>query len=616
MTTPREDVPTSFTELGDSIVYRISMVEPERHYFDVTLVLNETSTKHVDLVMPVWAPGAYTIAEFAKNLTSFSASDRQGPLHYSKLKKNVWRVDARGSALRIRYRVYAFERSSSRSYLDAEHAVLNLVNLLMLPKGREYDKVVLVLSPKSYCRTVSTRLVRLARDPLTFVAPNYDSLVDSPIMVGNSTMHTFEAGGKKHEVAIYGGEEIDQDYLVSQLSRIVRAASHVYGDLPYERYVFLIDVDGNVTDDGLEHRDSTYCLVPRLAFTTEQGFKRMLGLFCHEFFHLWNVKRMSPASLVRVDYGEESYTNSLWIAEGITTYYEHLLLRRAGIYTVPEFLDNIADLINRYQSTPGRRSQSAEESSYDAWIKFYRPTENSINTEISYYTIGALLGLALDLEIRRKTRSQKDLDDVMRRIYRDTHGAGRGFTDEEFQKACETVAGSSLEDFFQNHVRGTRDIPFDRYLGYAGLKLLPKSDTRGRGFAGIKLIPSTEKLILDSVLSSSPGMDGSLFPGDEVIGINKIRIDRENLRFLIEHSRPGKTLVFTVNRAGLLRDVSMKLGRRQINQYRAVKKSRANDEEKELFKKWLHQDWSRRFGDSDMKVPPAVDWLFFKPDYF
>ena len=604
------------TKSDGSIEYRISMAEPERHYFDVTIVLGETDSGRVDLVLPVWAPGAYLIGEFAKNLISFGASDREGPLRHSKVKKNVWRVESSGSALTIRYRVYAYERSSSRSYLDVDHAILNLADMLMLPKGSEHARVTLILSPRDYCCKVSTSLVRLARDSPTFVASDYDSLVDSPIMVGNSSIHTFEAGGKHHEVAVFGGEEIDQKFLVDRLSRIVKATSSVYGDLPYDRYVFLIDVDGDVRDDGLEHRNSTYCVVPRLAFTTEQGFKRMLGLFCHEFFHLWNVKRMTPAPLVRVNYGEESYTNSLWISEGITTYYEHLLLRRAGIYTVPEFLDNIADLINRYRSTPGRRTQSAEESSYDTWIKFYRPTANSINTEISYYTVGALLGLALDLEIRRNTRSRRSLDDVMRSIYRDTYKTGRGFKDEEFQEACETAAGAGLEDFFRDHVRGREDIPLDRNLGFVGLGLVPRSDSGGNGFVGIKLMPKTERPILDSVLASSPATKGGLSPEDEVIGVNRIRVDRENLRFLIEHSKPGETLTFTVNRAGLLRDVRIELGRRRIEQYRIAKKAKANNQEKELFKKWLRQDWSRRLGDSDLAVPPAVDWLFYKPDYF
>ena len=417
-------------------------------------------------------------------------------------------------------------------------------------------------------------------------------------------------------MAVFGGEEIDQRSLVDGLSQIVKTASQVYGELPYDRYVFLIDVDGDVRDDGLEHRFSTYCVVPRLAFATEQGFKRMLGLFCHEFFHLWNVKRMTPAPLVGVNYGEESYTNSLWVSEGITTYYEHLLLRRAGIYSVPEFLDNIADLINRYRATPGRRSQSAEESSYDTWIKFYRPTANSVNTEISYYTIGALLGLALDLEIRRNTGSRRSLDDAMRSVYLHTYKKGRGFTDEEFQAACETVAGTKLDEFFEDHVRGRADIPLDRHLGFAGLRLIPKSDSEGKGFAGIMLMPKTERPILESVLASSPAMIGGLFPEDEVIGMNKIRVDKENLRFLIEHTRPGESLTLTVNRAGLLRDVRIEVGRRQRQQYTIAKKPRGSDEEKAVFKKWLHQDWSRRFDDPDLSVPPAVDWLFFKPDYF
>jgi predicted metalloprotease with PDZ domain len=386
--------------------------------------------------------------------------------------------------------------------------------------------------------------------------------------------------------------------------------------LPYERYAFLIDVDGDVIDDGLEHRNSTYCLVPRFAFTTKPGANRMFGLFCHEFFHLWNVKRMSPSSLVEIDYGRESYTNSLWISEGITTYYEHILLRRARIYTVPEFLDSIADLIDRYLSTPGRHLQSAEESSYDAWIKFNRPSENSVNTEISYYTVGALLGMAIDLQIRRNTGSKRNLDDVMRTVYRETYGKGHGFTDEEFQTTCEKIAGKNLDDFFENHVRGTNEIPLDRYLGFAGLRLVPKSDGGNHGFAGIKLVQKTEVPIIDSVLSSTPAVEGELFPGDEVIGVDGNRVDKRTLRFQVENSRPGKTLLFTVSRSGRLREIAVKLGRRPACQYRLQKKPMANDEQKLLFKNWLLEDWGNRIEYEDRAISPAVDWLFFKPDYF
>jgi len=606
----------SHAGLENPIEYRISMARPRTHYFDITLTLNEPGTGPVDFVLPVWAPGAYSIAEFEKNVVSFSASDARGFLPHAKVRKNAWRINSRGLPLEVKYAVYAFDRSSSRSYLDSDHAVLNLVNLLVYPEGHENDRQILRLSPSSYCRNVSTSLVRIRRDPPTFSAPDYDTLVDSPIMVGDLRIYAFRSEGKMHEVAIFGGESVDQANLVRKLKRIVEVASHVYGELPYEKYAFLIDVDGDVTDDGLEHRSSTYCLVPRFAFTTGPGTNRMFGLFCHEFFHLWNVKRMSPSSLVEIDYGRESYTKSLWISEGITTYYEHLLLRRARIYSVPEFLDNIVDLINRYLSTPGRHLQSAEEASYDTWVKFYKPSENSINSEISYYTVGALLGMAIDLQIRRNTGSGKNLDDVMRTVYRETYGKGCGFTDEEFQTTCEKIAGTGLDDFFGNYVRGTNDIPLDHYLGFAGLRLVPRSNGGSHGFAGIKLVQKAEVPVIDSVLSSTPAVEGGLFPGDEVIGVDESRVDKASLRFQVENSRAGKTLSFTVSRSGRLRDVTVRLGKRPTCQYRVQKKLMANDEQKLIFKNWLGQDWENRIDYEDLAVSPAVDWLFFKPDYF
>lgn len=602
------------------------MSQAERHCFDITLKLRNLGTQNpIDFVLPVWTPGAYRIEEFEKNLISFKAYDEKGDLDHSKLSKNVWQVIPRGRQLIVNYQVYAFERNTSKSYLDSEHAILNFVTMLVYPQGYEQNKAIVRLLPRSYAKNVSTSLTKIKNDPPTFEAENYDVLVDSPVMVGDFEIHSFDCGGKIHEVAIFGGEDVDSKRLLRDLKRIVTAASRVYRTLPYERYVFLIEIDGDVGDDGMEHSNSTYCLVPRLALATEHGRNRMLGLFCHEFFHLWNVKRMTPIGVTQINYGKESYTKSLWIAEGLTTYYEHLLLRRAKIYSASEFLQNIADLINRYLSTPGRHLQSAEESSYDSWIKFYRPSENSINTEISYYTVGALLGLILDLEIRSATRSRKSLDDVMRTIYQDSYVSKprnkRGYSDEEFQTSCETISGRNLDGLFKSYVRGANDIPFNDYFDYAGLELVSEQNTNDKekenaGFLGIKIVPKIEKAIIESTLSSSPAMDGGLYAGDEIIGVDKIRIDKENLRPYIENERRGRNVLLTVNRAGLLKDVSIKLGRKSIRRYQIQKKSSASNDQRLLFKKWALDDWKNKIDYKSVNVLPSVDWLFFKSDYF
>jgi len=596
------------------------MARANTHTFDVTLVLKNVADGPMDFVMPVWAPGAYRIAEFERNITTIEAADAKGPLGLSKVRKNAWRVEARGEPLRVKYSVYSFERTTAVSYLDTDHALINPVTLLLCPKGYEALRTIVRLSPAGYCKNISTSLTRLKGALPSFVAQDYDQLVDSPIMIGNFRRHTFIEGGKAHEVAIYGGEEVDQERVVHDIRRIVAAASGVFGGLPYDRYVFLIEVNGEVGDDGMEHRFSTYCLVPRLAFTTEHGIKRMDGLFCHEFFHLWNVKRVTPAPLAHLDYEKEQYTSSLWIAEGITTYYEHLLLRRTKIYSVPEFFDNIADLINRYLATPGRRLQSAEESSYDTWIKFYRPYENSVNAEISYYTLGALLGMTIDLSVRRATGGEKSLDDVMKKIFRDTGRKSSGYTDEEFKEACDSVAGENLDGLFEAHVRGATDIQFDRYLGYAGLTLAPRSGAEGKGaYAGLKFADTKQEPFVDSVLSDTPAAEAGISPGDELIGVDGIRFDKikfkENLRFYVENSEPGRTLTFTVGRAGRLKDVRVRLGRRPVIRYKIQRRQNVNAEQRSLFKGWVDQDL-QKIDYSDWVLSPSVDWLFFKPDYF
>jgi predicted metalloprotease with PDZ domain len=224
--------------------------------------------------------------------------------------------------------------------------------------------------------------------------------------------------------------------------------------------------------------------------------------------------------------------------------------------------------------------------------------------------------MTIDLEIRKATKSEKCLDDAMKKTYQDTYRKGLGYTDEQFQAACEFVAGRSLDGLFESCVRGTRDIPFGHYLGFAGLELVPRPDTRGRGFAGIKLASNTEKPILDSILWATPALKAGLYPGDEVIAVDGIRVDRENLRFFVENSKPGRLVRLTVSRAGRLREIPLRPGSRPIHQYRIQKRRRADSGEKLLFKRWLDQDWGAQVEYDDWNLPPAIDWLFLKRDYF
>jgi len=458
--------------------------------------------------------------------------------------------------------------------------------------------------PYSGWKVVATGLEPLTPGGWTFGAQDYDVLVDSPIEVGNQHIHSFEVDGVKHQVSIYSPKAIDEPHLVVDIRKIVEQAIPVFGEIPYKRYVFLVDF----TDQGfggLEHLNSTHCIASYLTMEPPAEYRKMLSLFSHEFFHTWNVKRMRPKALGPFDYSAENYTKSLWIAEGITSYYEDVLLRRAGLISPPEFLDFLCDDISQVKSLPSSRWQSPQESSFDTWIKFYREDENSPNVSASYYRQGAVLGSLLDLEIRRSTASAASLDDAMRTVYRETYKAGRGFTDEEFERACSEASRGSTDEIFVKHVRGAQEIDFSRFLGYAGLALQPRSSPEvPEGFLGLK-VRSNQGLVVSSRLFGSPAESADLSAGDEIIAVDTLRMDGQRLPFYIATQKPGTEVSIVSAREGILRETKVRLGSRTPFEYRIQKRETASAEEKSVFRSWALSDWDLSLVYQEHRVSPV-----------
>jgi len=575
--------------------------------------------------MPVWTPGMYFIHEFERNVQEFEAFDREGPLRWEKVEKNAWRVWTRGGkGVGARYRVYAYENRVDTSYLDIDHARINPSSVLMLVEGCLNEPSLLRLTPHPSWRKISTSLRQAGPGGHTFLAADYDSLVDSPIELGNYEIRTFNACGKRHEVALLGTNGMSTTGLVADLRRIVEAATTVCGDVPYDRYVFLIELTEEFSS-GLEHMNSTLCRLSRLSLQPRHVYNRALGLFSHEFFHLWNVKRIRPVALGPFDYSRENLTRSLWVAEGITNYYDNLILRRAGIYTVPDYLETLADQFGRLLATPGRKVQSAEESSFDSWVKFsmqfFRPDENSINSGVSYYNKGSILGWLIDMEIRRATESSKTLDHVMRMVYGDIRKSGRGYTDEEFQRACELVAGESLSDIFERHVKGTKEIDFRRYLGYAGLNLEHRPDEidakNPGGFLGVRLRAEGSRLSVDSVLAETPAYRDGLYARDLIQAVDGLIMDESEFAHYIRSREPGSVVELTIGREKCERRLKVKVGKRPRFLFRIVTRRKADTREKILFEKWLGAKWGRITYEEREPLPPiqAAQSLFFRPKF-
>ncbi len=579
------------------------MARANAHYFGVTIEIPFPEGKHTGelrLSMPVWTPGHYLVEDFARHVTEVKAYDASSgrELRVTKLEKSLWAVTLQGSEwVRVEYPVYAFAYSVSTSYLDHLHALINGASVFLYPEGMKETPVKLVLLPWPDWKVVSTGLQRVSE--WEFAAPNYDVFVDSPLEVGNQEVRSFDEGSVRYEVSIFGSAPIDIEKFVGDIKGIVERTTPIFGHVPYDRYVFLVNFT-DTTGGGLEHLNSTMCFSPRLRMVPKEEYGQSMGLFSHEFFHAWNVKRLRPAGLGPFNYSAETYTKSLWIAEGITSYYDDLILRRSGLYSVEGYLDAFVSNVNILKSLPGSGYQSAEEASFDTWTKFYKPDENSPNVTSSYYTQGAVIGWMLDMAIRRTSRGGRSLDDAMKKVYNDVYlKENRGYTDEEFENACVGLGGPEAEEVFDARVRGRKDVDYDRYLGHVGLRLSSKEEhAEEKGFLGVKLKSDGGRTTVATELAGSPAEAMGLSVNDEILAVGGFRMGSDKLSFCVGTTKPGESLRLTIARNGKLLELNGRVGRRPAFEYRVQPVGGATDDQKELFKGWMLADWK-----AELKYP-------------
>jgi len=569
-----------------------------------------SNPRELHLKMPVWTPGSYLVRDFSRNIPEISAFDAitKRSLKCYKVSKSEWVIETTGSSeIEINYRTYTFEFTVDTSYLDNLHAIINGASVFIYVDGMESKEGTLNILPYAGWNTISTGLQKLPGETWKFTFPNYDVLIDSPIEIGNLSLHQFGVDDTKYEVSIFCRSKFNEEGFISDLRKIVETTTKVFRDVPFERYVFIVDLMGDGSFGGLEHLNSTHCIAPILRLDPPEEYHRLLSLFSHEFLHAWNVKRMRPKGLGPFDYGRETYTKSLWIAEGITSYYDDLLIHRAGISTVSEYLDAFSVNISQMKSLPGSRLQSAQESSFDSWIKYYKQNENSPNVIFSYYTQGSVIGWMLDMEIRKSTGLARNLDEVMRKTYRDTYvSEDRGYTDEEFERICVEISGSnSVKQIFEERVVGRMDVDYDRFLGYSGLKLIPKKEEKNLGFLGVRIKEDGGRTIVTHILSSSPAEESGLSANDEILGVNGLRMDRTGLAFYLASRKPADLLSLIVSRQGSLLQLEGRLIVKPTLEYRIAKKDQATEDERRFFESWLGSDWSNEIRYSDYQSLPT-----------
>lgn len=574
-----------------NINYSLSMSQPWTHYFEVSMTLSNiskikeiTQKEYVDFKMPVWTPGSYLIREYAKNVEGFEAMVGAKKVKADKINKNTWRVYSNGANdVKISYKVYAYELSVRTSFLDDTHGYLNGASIFMyVPQLKKYPSKV-AISPYKGWNSISTGMKKVADAENTFYAPDYDIIVDSPIEIGTHKVLNFEIQNIPHSVAMYsnGPLEYNDEKVIDAYKRVTQAASSVVGEHPCKDYTFIVHHLPGV-GGGLEHLNSTTCQTSPMAYASDASFKGFMGLIAHEYFHLWNVKRIRPFALGPFDYDNENYTHMLWVAEGFTSFYQENILLRAGILTPEEYKNKVAASISGIENQPGQKVQSVAEASWDAWIKYYRPNENSTNSTISYYNKGGVIGSLINLYIIGETKGKKSLDDVFKLLWDEYYKKqGRGYKDEEFQAACEKVAGKSMDNFFKKYIWNTDAIDYDAFFNYVGLKLVKEYDTK-TPFLGATI----QNNKISSVLKGASAYEGGLNVNDEILEIdgNKYQVSSS----YIADKQVGDIIKVKVKRFGREFTYDVKLMANPSTRAKLERVQNPTAEQEELYKKWLY----------------------------
>ena len=575
----------------DPVRYTLRFPAPETHYVEVEARVATGGRAEIEFMMPVWTPGSYMVRDYSGRVEEVGASGSNGePLSVRKTRKNRWLVETNGAGeVGFRYQVYSREMSVRSNWVERDFAIINGAPTFMAmlddagkPAAVGYE--IRLELPASWPRMHSG----LPSEDSVYRARDYDTLVDSPIMAGDLAVYEFAVEGKPHYLANLGeGGVWDGDRSAADVAKIVEEQVKFWGVVPYDSYSFL----NAITEGrgGLEHLNSTMLMTSRWATSTRKAYLGWLNLASHEFFHTWNVKRLRPDAITSFDYETENYVGDLWMSEGLTSYYDPLFVRRADLSTQKEYLSELSSEIEKLQGASGRLVQSVEESSYDAWVKYYRRSENTANTVVSYYTKGALVGFILDAKIRRDSKGERTLDDVMRGAYERFSG-DTGFTRESFVGLVGEIGSAEIALWLDKTVRTSDELDFGQALDWYGLRFKATEDEdEPVAFLGIGHEAQQGRHVVTEVKRGTPAFDAGLNVNDELIGIDDYRISGAGLPERLRQYRPGDVLEILVARRDRLLTLKLTAGETPRSWQLEVDPD-ATDDQKDHLAAWLGKD--------------------------
>lgn len=546
------------------VTHALSFPDVKQQYVNVHATF-PVRGERVELRMPTWTPGSYQIREFSADVEGMVFTDAAGhALRGAKVDKNRWTVDVEGAdAVVASYRVHAGELSVQSSWVSTEWVLLNGATLFLFSEASRGLPQRVSVEPPPGLRHVLSPLPEPT--PGMFRARDFDELVDSPIVISDDLVHRFSQDGHEYRLINVGvGPLWDGPRSARDLQAIVAATNAFWGTVPLTQPYWFFNILAE-RGGGLEHDHGTVIMGSRWQMREREDYVKWLSLAAHEYFHAWNVRRMRPAALAEYNYETEQYTGSLWLVEGLTGYYDNLLLSRAKRVRPDEYFKRLAIDLHALETTPGRERISLRQASRDAWIRHYRPDPNTVNSTVSYYTKGAVLGFVLDTRLRSASDGELSLDDVLRAMYR--RWVSQPYPEDAFIGVLGELGGAAQRDWLEQHLDSPAELDVDAALAWYGLQLDRHPANNAARETGKELLsgfgatwePEPSGLVIATVLAGSSGSAAGLLPGDELLAVSGERITRDTLDDRMLRLRPGEDVELLIARRGRIISVPVRL---------------------------------------------------------
>lgn len=570
-----------------NIKYTLSFPAPHTHYVEVEMHISNISISELNLKMAVWSPGSYLIREFQKNIDFVEERTKnQESRRLGKTDKNTWKINtANQSEIIIKYKTYCFEYSVRTNFVDDSHALINGAPTYLYVEGFENIATEIEIIPYTSWKNISTALPQKDNNKWIRTAKDLDELIDSPIEIGNHTSYFFDAANVSHELAIYGQSNCNIEKLIADLKNIIEVETRIFGAHPCKDYVFIIH-NTDTSYGGLEHLHSSVNHITRWSYDGE-NYQRAISLLAHEYFHLWNVKRIRPKSLIPFNYNAENFTELLWFFEGVTSYYDDYICYRAKVTSKVDFIKIVEKNINDVLNTGGINTQTLAEASFDTWLKYYRRDENSLNAHINYYTHGAIVAMIFDFMILDATNGEKSLDNVMQQLFTDySANPNEGITENSILKVFNSLSGIDFTPYFKKYIHTTDSLNIEFYCELLGIQLKDIT-VKGTVFLGLSTQWKEGRLFISQLDKNYGAYKGGLSAEDEIIAIDGFRMVKDFDK-LFAHKKAGEIIDVLVSRKGAIKSYKITLTEDSRKNYIFAFTENSSEKQSALLKKWLN----------------------------